>query len=54
MGLPGLEHVHATSVEADVDPRLQALMRDLARRAIDAGNGADSWPRVVEMLRSTS
>ncbi|TDD33721.1 hypothetical protein E1287_18625 [Actinomadura sp. KC06] len=52
MELSGLEHVHATSVQAGVDPRLPALMRDLARRAIDDGHGADSWSRVVEVLRS--
>jgi hypothetical protein len=54
MELSGLEHIHATSVEAGVDPRLPALLRDLARRAIDAGHGADSWSRVVEVLRGDS
>ncbi|MQA08698.1 MAG: NAD(P)-dependent oxidoreductase [Pseudonocardiaceae bacterium] len=53
MELSALEHIHTTSVETGVDPQLPALMRDLARRALDDGHGADSWSRIVEGLRST-
>lgn len=52
MELAALHHMVATSAGSGVDTRLPALMRDLARSAVDAGHGSDGWSRVVEVLRA--
>ncbi|GAA1995101.1 NAD(P)-binding domain-containing protein [Isoptericola halotolerans] len=51
MELAALEHMVATSESTGVDPALPELMRRLARSAVDAGHGGDSWSRVVDVLR---
>lgn len=53
MELAALEHIADTSAEVGLDVRLPALMRDLARRAVDAGHGTDGFSRLVETLRAS-
>jgi 3-hydroxyisobutyrate dehydrogenase-like beta-hydroxyacid dehydrogenase len=54
MELAALEHMVTTSDASGVDPALPTLMRDLARRAVEAGHGDESWSRVVDVLRGPS
>ncbi|SDM49240.1 3-hydroxyisobutyrate dehydrogenase [Lentzea albidocapillata subsp. violacea] len=50
--LATLDHlVHASEVRK-VDPALPQLLHDYARRAVEAGHGADGWARIVELLRA--
>ncbi|MGY1650199.1 NAD(P)-dependent oxidoreductase [Geodermatophilus sp. SYSU D01119] len=51
MDAAGLDHVVRASEDSGVDPALPAVLRDLARRAVDAGHGTDGFSRVVEFLR---
>ncbi|WP_256838220.1 NAD(P)-dependent oxidoreductase [Ornithinimicrobium faecis] len=51
MELAALDHIVHTSDEAGLDGTLARHMRDLVRRAVDAGHGADAFSRVVEMVR---
>jgi 3-hydroxyisobutyrate dehydrogenase-like beta-hydroxyacid dehydrogenase len=51
MELAALEHIADTSAEVGLDSRLPALMRDLARQAVDAGHGTDGYSRLVDILR---
>jgi 3-hydroxyisobutyrate dehydrogenase-like beta-hydroxyacid dehydrogenase len=53
MELGALEHMVAASRASGTDPALPELMRSLAQDAVDAGHGADSWSRVVDLLRRT-
>lgn len=53
MELAALEHIADTSAEVGLDTRLPALMRDLARRAVEAGHGTDGFARVVDVLRGS-
>ena len=46
-----LEHMVAASEESGVDVGPVVVMRDLARRAVAAGHGADGFSRVVDVLR---
>lgn len=52
MELAALEHVVEASVQSGVDARLPEVMRDLARRAVAAGDGHLGWSRIVEELRA--
>ncbi len=51
MNLAGIEHIVDTSTEIGLDTSLSAAMRDLARRAVDAGHGADSYSRLIDTVR---
>ncbi len=46
-----LDHIVAASQASRLDSRLPELMRDLGRRAVDSGSGAQGWSAVVEVLR---
>lgn len=50
MELSALDHVVHASERAGLDPRVPGLSRDLVRRAVDAGHGADSFSRVIELM----
>lgn len=50
MELAALEHIADTSADVGLDSRVPALMRDLARRAVDAGHGTDGFSRPVDIL----
>ncbi|MEV4414844.1 hypothetical protein [Catellatospora sp. NPDC049609] len=52
MELAALEHIVTAGDEARLDGGLARHMRDLAARAVRAGHGADSYSRVVDMLRA--
>ncbi|MFS8101188.1 NAD(P)-binding domain-containing protein [Lentzea alba] len=50
--LATLNHlVHASDVRK-IDSTLPRLLHDYARRAVEAGHGADGWARIVELLRA--
>lgn len=51
MELGTLEHIAATSAETGLDSGLPTVMRDLARKAVTAGHGGESYSRLVEDLR---
>ena len=52
MELAGLEHILDTSTAIGLDSALPQLMRDLARKARDAGHDGDGFSRLVEHLRA--
>lgn len=51
MELAALDHIVRTSDEAGLDGGLARHMHDLARRAVDAGHGADAYSRIIHMVR---
>jgi 3-hydroxyisobutyrate dehydrogenase-like beta-hydroxyacid dehydrogenase len=51
MEAAALDHVVRTSEDSGVDSGLVAVVRDLTRRAVAAGQGADGFSRVVDHLR---
>lgn len=52
MELAALEHIVDTSTELNLDSSLPSVMRDLARAAVDAGHGGNSYSRLVETVSS--
>lgn len=51
MDAAALDHVVRASEDSGVDSGLVVVMRDLARRAVDSGHGADGFSRLVDHLR---
>ncbi len=51
MNLAALEHITTAGQELELDSRLPAAMRDLGRRAVDAGYGDHGWSSIVEVMR---
>ncbi|MFE0133729.1 NAD(P)-dependent oxidoreductase [Streptomyces sp. NPDC059037] len=51
MGLASMEHVVHTAADAGVDTAFPEAVRDIFRRVVDAGHGADSFSRAVEVMR---
>ncbi|MGY1690692.1 NAD(P)-dependent oxidoreductase [Geodermatophilus sp. SYSU D01105] len=51
MEAAALEHVVAAGEDSGTDTALAVVMRDLTRRAVLAGHGADGFSRLVEHLR---
>lgn len=51
MELAAFEHIVGTSGQRGLDPAAIGVVRDLARRAVDAGHGGESFSRLVEHLR---
>ncbi|MFJ2771439.1 NAD(P)-dependent oxidoreductase [Streptomyces sp. NPDC087300] len=51
MGLASMEHVVHTASDAGVDAAFPEAVRDVFRRVVDAGHGADSFSWAVELLR---
>lgn len=50
MGLASMEHVVHTAADAGVDTAFPAAVHDVFRRAVEAGHGADSFSRAVELM----
>ncbi|WP_152365284.1 NAD(P)-dependent oxidoreductase [Microlunatus speluncae] len=46
----GMEHITDASIEAGIDPGLPAAVRDLYRRAVAAGRGAESSTVLYELI----
>ncbi|MEU2559640.1 NAD(P)-binding domain-containing protein [Streptomyces longispororuber] len=51
MGLASMEHVVHTNEDAGVDAAFPRAVLDAFRRGADAGHGADSFSRLVELLK---
>ncbi|MEU5000218.1 NAD(P)-binding domain-containing protein [Streptomyces sp. NPDC021622] len=51
MGLASMEHVVHTAADAGVDTAFPEAVREIFRRVMDAGHGADSFSRAVEVMR---
>ncbi|MFE0099348.1 NAD(P)-dependent oxidoreductase [Streptomyces sp. NPDC059009] len=54
MGLASMEHVVHTTADAGVDTAFTEAVRSLFQRLVDAGHGADSFSRAVELLGNPS
>jgi 3-hydroxyisobutyrate dehydrogenase-like beta-hydroxyacid dehydrogenase len=52
MDAAALDHIVTASEDSGTDSRLAVVMRDVARRAVTAGQGADGFSRLVEHLRA--
>ncbi|THC48296.1 NAD(P)-binding domain-containing protein [Streptomyces sp. A1499] len=52
MGLASMEHVVHTTADAGVDTAFPEAVHDIFRRLAEAGHGADSYSRAVELMRS--
>lgn len=52
MEAAALDHIVSAAADSGTDSRLAAVMRDLARRAVADGHGADGFSRVVDHLRA--
>ena len=52
MEAAALDHIVSAADDSGTDSRLAVVMRDLARRAVAAGHGADGFSRVVDHLRT--
>jgi 3-hydroxyisobutyrate dehydrogenase-like beta-hydroxyacid dehydrogenase len=52
MEAAALDHIVAAAADSGTDSRLAVVMRDLARRAVGAGHGADGFSRLVDHLRA--
>jgi 3-hydroxyisobutyrate dehydrogenase-like beta-hydroxyacid dehydrogenase len=52
MEAAALDHIVSAAADSGTDSRLAVVMRDLARRAVAAGHGADGFSRVVDHLRA--
>ena len=52
MEAAALDHIVAAAADSGTDSRLAVVMRDLARRAVASGHGADGFSRVVDQLRT--
>ncbi|MGW6526914.1 NAD(P)-dependent oxidoreductase [Streptomyces venezuelae] len=50
MGLASMEHVVHTASDAGVDTAFPEAVHDIFRRVVDAGHGADSFSRAVELM----
>ncbi|WP_369216118.1 NAD(P)-dependent oxidoreductase [Streptomyces flavofungini] len=51
MGLASMEHVVHTTADAGVDTAFPEAVHDIFRRVMEAGHGADSFSRAVELMR---
>ncbi|MET9546841.1 NAD(P)-binding domain-containing protein [Streptomyces sp. NPDC006627] len=51
MGLASMDHVVHTATDAGVDAAFPEAVRDIFRRVVEAGHGADSFSRAVELMR---
>ncbi|MEV5978695.1 NAD(P)-binding domain-containing protein [Streptomyces sp. NPDC052114] len=51
MGLASMEHVVHTAADAGVDTAFPDAVHDLFRRVVEAGYGADSFSRAVELMK---
>ena len=51
MEVAALQRIVDAGVDSGTDTGLAVVMRDLARRAVAAGHGADGFSRLVEHLR---
>jgi 3-hydroxyisobutyrate dehydrogenase-like beta-hydroxyacid dehydrogenase len=51
MGLASMDHVVHTATDAGVDAAFPEAVRDVFRRVVEAGHGADSFSRAVELMR---
>ncbi|MEV0317379.1 NAD(P)-dependent oxidoreductase [Streptomyces sp. NPDC050658] len=51
MGLASMDHVVHTVTDSGVDAAFPEAIRDVFRRVVDAGHGADSFSRAVELMR---
>lgn len=52
MGLASMEHVVHTTADAGVDTAFPEAVHAIFRRLTEAGHGADSYSRAVELMRS--
>ncbi|CAM5574601.1 NAD(P)-dependent oxidoreductase OS=Streptomyces alboniger OX=132473 GN=CP975_18190 PE=3 SV=1 [Streptomyces alboniger] len=52
MGLASMEHVVRTTADAGVDTAFPEAVHDIFRRITEAGHGADSFSRAVDLMRS--
>jgi 3-hydroxyisobutyrate dehydrogenase-like beta-hydroxyacid dehydrogenase len=52
MEAAALDHIVSASEDSGTDSRLAVVMRDLARRAVASGQGADGFSRLVDHLRA--
>ncbi|MGW1988551.1 NAD(P)-dependent oxidoreductase [Embleya sp. NPDC001921] len=52
MGLASIEHVVHTTLQSGVDATLPSAVRDVFRRAVEAGHAKDSFTSVSEVFRS--
>ncbi|MFK4065318.1 NAD(P)-dependent oxidoreductase [Streptomyces sp. NPDC029674] len=50
MGLASMEHVVHTAADAGVDTAFPDAVHDVFRRVVEAGHGADSFSRAVELM----
>jgi 3-hydroxyisobutyrate dehydrogenase-like beta-hydroxyacid dehydrogenase len=53
MELAALDHIVRTSEARHIDTTVPAVPRGLAKAAIDAGHGRDSFSRVIDLLRQS-
>ncbi|WP_399927438.1 NAD(P)-dependent oxidoreductase [Streptomyces kanamyceticus] len=51
MGLASMDHVVHTATDAGVNAAFPEAVRDVFRRVVEAGHGADSFSRAVELMR---
>ena len=51
MELAGLDHIVSASRSRGLDADLPEAVRSLARRTVAAGQGADSFSRVIDVIR---
>ncbi|WP_223775771.1 NAD(P)-binding domain-containing protein [Streptomyces sp. 135] len=51
MGLASMDHVVHTATDAGVNAAFPEAVRDIFRRVVEAGHGADSFSRAVELMR---
>ncbi|MGA4850116.1 hypothetical protein ACOBQB_29180 [Streptomyces sp. G5(2025)] len=51
MGLASMDHVLHTATDAGVDTAFPEAVRDIFRRVVEAGHGADSFSSAVELVR---
>ncbi|WP_030789062.1 NAD(P)-dependent oxidoreductase [Streptomyces sp. NRRL S-920] len=51
MGLASMDHVVHTAADAGTDTAFPEAVREIFRRVVEAGHGADSFSRAVELMR---